>query len=65
MSWGPGFMYYHCSQCGKKFKYELGLIAVMGDSFGKCPDCGKPGIYESDGACTANDMDYEYVDEEG
>ena len=63
MSWGPGFMYYHCDQCGKKFKYELALIAVMGDAFGRCPKCGTPGTYEYDGARIPNDREYEEVDE--
>ena len=64
MTWGPSFMYYHCDQCGKKFKYELALIPVMGDDFGRCPVCGAPGVYERDGARMKNDSEYEEVDDE-
>ena len=64
MTWGPSFMYYHCDRCGKKFKYELALIPVMGDEFGRCPVCGTPGVYERDGARIVNDTEYEEVDDD-
>ena len=63
MSWGPCFMYYHCPDCEKKFKYELGLLAELGDRFGRCPDCGAMGDFETQSARTLNDMEYEEVDE--
>lgn len=63
MTWGPAFMYYHCDQCGKKFKYELSLIPEMGDRFGRCPACNASGVYERDGARSVNDAEYEEVDE--
>ena len=49
MTWGPGFMYYHCPKCGRKFKYAIDLIPEFGDDFGHCPVCDEPGIYEKDG----------------
>jgi rubrerythrin len=55
-------MYYHCPECGKKFKNELGLLAEMGESFGVCPVCGVTGCFERDGARIPNDMEYEEVD---
>ena len=63
MTWGPAFMYYHCGSCGKKFKYELSLIPVMGEKFGLCPACGAPGVYERDGARPRDDDHYEEVDD--
>ena len=57
-------MYYHCDRCGKKFKYELALIPVMGDAFGRCPVCGTPGVYERDGARIVNDTEYEEIDDD-
>ena len=64
MSWGPGFMYYHCPDCGEKFKYALDLIPVLGDDFGVCPFCRVPGVYEKDGARTLDDSDYLEVEED-
>ena len=64
MTWGPSCRYYHCDLCGKKFKYELALISVMGDAFGRCPVCGTPGVYERDGARIVNDTEYEEVDDD-
>lgn len=63
MTWGPCFMYYHCPQCGKKFKSELGLLAELGDRFGTCPACGAAGCFEKEGARIPNDLEYEEVDE--
>ena len=62
MSWGPSFMYYHCPDCGRKFKYALDLIPEAGEAFGLCPACGVPGVYEKDGARTPDDSDYEEVE---
>ena len=62
MSWGPCFLYYHCPECGKKFKYALDLIPVFQDQFGQCPVCSAMGILEKDGAITLDDQDYEDVD---
>jgi len=56
-------MYYHCPDCGKKFKSELGLLADLGDRFGRCPDCGAMGEFETQSARTLNDSEYEEVDE--
>ena len=58
MSWGSGFFYYHCPDCGKKFKYAVEDIPDFGDSFGTCPDCGKMGEYEQDGPRIPQDLDY-------
>lgn len=63
MSWGPGYMYYHCAECGLKFKYALDLIPAFGESYGRCPQCGTAGIYEKDGAVTPDDRDYLEVEE--
>ena len=63
MSWGPNFMYYHCPDCGKKFKYAQDYIPVFGDAFGRCPDCGAMGVFEKDGARTVDDLDYYEVEE--
>ena len=62
MTWGPAFMYYHCPQCGKKFKYAIDMIADFKEEFGCCPDCGAEGEYEKDGARTKDDADYEEVE---
>ncbi len=62
MTWGPGFMYYHCPKCGLKFKYALDLMVEFGDDFGKCPECGTEGVYEKDGARTVDDLDYVEVE---
>ncbi len=64
MSWGPCYMYYHCPDCGRKFKYAVDMIPVFGDKFGICPDCGAGGMFEKDGARTTDDMDYLEVDDE-
>ncbi len=63
MTWGPCFMYYHCPQCGKKFKYDVSMIPDFGDDFGKCPDCKVDGKYEFDGARVPNDCEYPEIDE--
>ena len=62
MTWGVSFMYYHCPQCGMKFKYALDLIPQFGDDFGKCPECDVQGVYEKDGARTLDDFDYTEVE---
>lgn len=56
-------MYYHCPDCGKKFKSELGLLAELGERFGVCPDCGAMGCFEIESARIPNDMEYEEIDE--
>lgn len=56
-------MYYHCPECGEKFKYAVELIPVFGDQFGLCPHCQTAGIYEKDGARTLDDMEYIEVEE--
>lgn len=58
MSWGSGFFYYHCPDCGKKFKYAVEDIPDFGDRFGSCPDCGTAGVYEQDGPRIPQDLDY-------
>ncbi len=63
MSWGPGYMYYICPDCGRKFKYCLDVITPMGDRFGTCPFCGAAGVYEKDGAIFPDDNDYYEVEE--
>lgn len=55
-------MYYHCPDCGKKFKYALDLMAEFGDDFGKCPNCNTLGEYEYDGPRRTDDNDYEEVE---
>ena len=55
-------MYYHCQVCGRKFKYAIDLIPALGARFGYCPDCGVPGVFEKDGARTADDLDYAEID---
>ena len=62
MSWVPCFMYYHCPDCGRRFKYAVDLIPEVGDRFGCCPVCGSAGIFEKDGARTPDDLEYEEVD---
>ena len=64
MSWGPSFMYYHCPDCRKKFKYAVDMIPVFGDEFGRCPDCGAMGAFERDGARTLDDADYFEVEDD-
>lgn len=56
-------MYYHCPQCGRKFKYAVDMIPVFQDTFGFCTVCNKAGVFEKDGARTPDDMDYIEVDE--
>lgn len=58
MSWGSGFFYYHCPDCGKKFKYAVEDIPDFGDSFGACPGCGAMGAYEQDGPRIPQDLEY-------
>ncbi len=63
MSWGSCFFYYHCAQCGKRFKYAVEDIALFGEVFGRCPRCGIDGRYEQDGARIPLDLQYEEVEE--
>lgn len=37
MTWGPYWMYFQCSACGKKFRHELD--GTPDDRFGVCPAC--------------------------
>jgi len=62
MSWGANYFYYHCSKCGKKYKYAQDLIPEFGDEFGKCPACGAVGVYEQDSARIPEDLQYEEVE---
>ncbi|MCR5647987.1 MAG: excinuclease ATPase subunit [Oscillospiraceae bacterium] len=62
MSWGPCFMYYHCPECGKKFKSATDMIQDLGPKFGMCPVCGAEGVLDKEGARTPDDADYEEVD---
>ncbi len=57
-------MYYHCPECGKKFKYAADMIPVFQDTFGFCPECSIMGIFEKDGARTLDDADYAEAEEE-
>lgn len=65
MTWGPLFMYYHCPDCGKKFKYELDMIGRLADRFGRCPECGAEGIFVKESPRRAGDEAYEEIDELG
>ena len=56
-------MYYYCPECGRKFKYATDLIPVVGEKFGCCPACGAAGVFEKEGARTADDLEYEEIDE--
>lgn len=62
MSWGASYFYYHCPVCGKKYKYETSLISKPEIQFGCCPRCGADGVYEKDGACIPDDLEYEEAD---
>lgn len=55
-------MYYHCPDCGRRFKYAVDLIPEMGGRFGCCPVCGSAGVFEKDGARTPDDLEYEEVE---
>ena len=63
MSWGALYLYYRCDSCGKKFKYATDMIPVFGPDFGRCPICGKDGVFEKEGARTPDDLDYEEVED--
>ena len=63
MSWGPGFFYYVCPSCGKKFKYAQDMISEFGNDFGKCPVCGVMGTYVKDGPRGKDDMEYDEVED--
>lgn len=56
-------MYYHCPQCGLKFKYPLDLMTLFGENFGLYPICRAMGIYECDGPRKTDDADYIEVEE--
>lgn len=62
MTWGPLYFYYHCSECGFKFKYAFDIITEYGDEFGCCPKCGIMGVYEKDGPRQIDDAHYYEVD---
>ena len=61
MTWGTLYLYYHCPQCGKLFKYGTDLIAEFGDEFGCCPDCSTMGEYVTEGARIPDDLKYKEV----
>lgn len=63
MTWGAFYMYYECPECGKKFKSEEGLIADLGEKFGKCPVCGTLGKLVHEGAIPKDDLEFEEIDE--
>ena len=63
MSWGPCFFYYHCPNCGRKYKCAVDLIPELGQRFGRCPVCGVEGVLEKEGARTTDDLDYEEIEE--
>ena len=63
MSWGPGFFYYRCPSCGKKFMYAQDLMVEFGADYGKCPFCGTMGEYVKDGPRGLDDADYFEVEE--
>ena len=62
MTWGPLFMYYHCPECGAKYKYELDLIQEFGESFGRCPVCEAMGEFQKEAPRVADDYEYSEVD---
>ena len=58
MTWGISLMYYHCPQCGLKFKYPLDLISSFGDDFGLCPRIdgrGRNGVIRGSGIARVRD----------
>ncbi len=59
MSWGPSWFYYRCPNCGKKFRSETGLMALLGEKFDRCPKCGAKGEYEADGPARPGAEEYE------
>lgn len=63
MSWGVGFFYYVCPQCGHKFKYAQDLMTEFGNDFGKCTKCGTMGKYVKDGPRGTDDAEYEEVED--
>ena len=63
MSWGVGFFYYTCPDCGCKFKYAQDLMVYFGDDFGLCPGCKVQGVYVKDGPRGTDDNDYYEVEE--
>ena len=63
MSWGPGFFYYRCPACGRKFKYAQDMIPEFGARFGLCPDCAVMGTYVKDGPRDTDDAEYFEVEE--
>ena len=56
-------MYYHCPNCGKKFKYAVDMIPVFADKFGCCPHCDAEGVLEKEGARFPDDADYFEVED--
>ena len=63
MSWGSCYFYYSCPACGKRYKYSIDLIPVLGESFGKCPVCGIFPTPEKEGAVTSDDLMYEEIED--
>jgi len=63
MSWGVGFFYYKCPECGCLFKYAQDLMIEFGEDFGKCPNCGCMGTYVKDGPRGTDDADYFEVED--
>jgi len=59
MTWGALFMCYECPKCGKKFRYDLGMMAEDGPDFGTCPNCGTAGKYIKEGPVSKEIMEYE------
>ena len=62
MTWGSCYMYYHCPQCGQKFKYAVDMISAFGESFGWCPWCEVKGVLEQEGARIITDILYKEVE---
>ena len=42
MTWGIYWMFYHCPDCGKKFKSGADMITEP--TFGRCPVCNAEGV---------------------
>lgn len=63
MSWGVGYFYYSCPECGLKFKYAQDMMVEFGNDFGKCPNCGCMGTYIKDGPRGTDDADYIEVED--
>lgn len=62
MTWGAMYLCYECPKCGKKFRSDVGLIAELGEKFGKCPDCGAEGNLVKEGPISKEITEFEEVD---